>query len=529
MNTKKSNLSSMHDLTAESKQGSKKYITYLFLLIGIVTAYRIAVILTSGFTLNIEEAYYWTWSKELDFGYFSKPPMIAWVIALTTGVCGDAPICLKIGSLLAYPITAMVIFLLGRRMFDARVGFIAVSMFFLMPAVFLSSIIISTDVVLFLFWAISLYAFYRALETDEINYWFLAGLAGGLGLLTKYTMGVFAVSALIFLVLSKEDRHQLFNWRLYFAGVVAFVVLLPNILWNVQNGFPTLEHTAHISDLDSSTLHFDELAEFFFGQFAVFGPLLFTALLVLVVLMKKFWSDRRYRYLLIFSLPFLLIICLQALFGRANANWAAPTYVAGSILVAAVLLDNAEKLVMRFARMLGSKLTVVSRICVSKPAHCLLVVALVPNVFLGLSVYHFDHVVGVLGIELQRNTDPFKRVRGWDELGEKVNEVWSQYPGTHLLADSRDTSAFLSYYVQPEMTLVYPWNPEGAVRSQYELSKSIEAMKGEDFLFITRWADAARLSSYFQSAESLNDVNVEIHSDYELRYQVYYLKGFQGY
>ena len=57
----------------------------LFFLISI-TLLRIYALYASPIELSVDEAQYWDWSHNIEFGYFTKPPMIAWVIALSTNI-----------------------------------------------------------------------------------------------------------------------------------------------------------------------------------------------------------------------------------------------------------------------------------------------------------------------------------------------------------------------------------------------------------------------------------------------------------
>ena len=181
--------------------------SYGLILLGLIlllTVYRVLVITQSGLSLDYEEAYYFGWARTLELGYYSKPPMIAWLIGLTTRVCGDGELCVKSGTLLAYPVIIWLTFLIGRHLFDARVGFWSSLALATTPAASFSALFVTTDVVLILFWTLALYFFIRALERDDWSYWLAAGIAGGLGMLSKYTMVLFPLSALVYLAMSPD-------------------------------------------------------------------------------------------------------------------------------------------------------------------------------------------------------------------------------------------------------------------------------------------------------------------------------------
>ena len=82
-------------------------------VIGFTTLRLFANALT-GLELYGDEAQYWTWAQTLDLGYFTKPPLIAWIIAATTSVCGDAEACVRASSPLLHAGTALALYALGR-------------------------------------------------------------------------------------------------------------------------------------------------------------------------------------------------------------------------------------------------------------------------------------------------------------------------------------------------------------------------------------------------------------------------------
>ena len=544
---------------------TEKYGLWLLLaLLLLVTAYRGFSLYADGLDLYVDEAQYWTWAQKLDWGYYSKPPVIAALIALTTSACGDGAFCVKSGALLLYPLITLLIWAAARRLFDGRVAFWSAVAFLLLPGVSLSSLIISTDVPFFLFWTLALYAYLRAVEEPAASppltppiaprsalpspaigerdigrqpaaaasgswaWWLLAGAAAGLGLLTKYTMVIFALSVLLHLALTPPLRRHLRSPRLYLAMALALLVFAPNLWWNAQHGWPTLRHTEDISHLNGEAgLHWNHLGEFLGGQFGVMGPVLFAAWLALTLWRPRGWfADPRYRFLACFALPFLGLISLQALAGRANANWGAMAYASATIFLVALLLQRGRTTV--------------------------LATGLAINLLLMPIAYHFDAWTRYFVIEqVDRSNagkclrawvrlqdcgefmtlpDPYKRVRGWAQLGRQVQLLRAQYPDALLLGDSRDVLAELMYYVSPHPLDAVLWNPHRVMDSHYALSTTMDDKLGRSFLYIT---DGDRLPPEvlggFGSIEALPPLHVTIHRDFALDYKVWLLQDFKGY
>ena len=155
-----------------------------------LTAWRLVALELGSLTLMFDEAQYWTWAKDPAFGYFSKPPMVAWLIAFTTSLCGDGEACVRSSSPLLHLATAFVVWLLARRMFGPRVAAVAAVVYATMPGVSFLSGFISTDMPLLLFWALAVLLLHRAVSHDRTRDWVAFGLAFGLGLLSKYTMAL---------------------------------------------------------------------------------------------------------------------------------------------------------------------------------------------------------------------------------------------------------------------------------------------------------------------------------------------------
>ena len=521
--------------SAQSSDWAEKYGLWALLgVLALVTAYRGLSLYFDGLDLYVDEAQYWTWAQKLDWGYYSKPPVIAALIALTTAACGDGAFCVKSGALLLYPLVTLLIWATARRLFGGQVAFWSALAFLLLPGVSLSSLIISTDVPFFLFWTLALYAYLRAVEepgasaSGSWGWWLLAGAAAGLGLLTKYTMVIFALSVLLHLALTPALRRHFRNPWLYAAMALALLVFAPNLWWNAQHGWPTLRHTEDISHLNGEAgLHWNHLGEFLGGQFGVMGPVFFAAWLALTLWRPRRWyADERYRFLACFALPFLGLISLQALAGRANANWGAMAYASATIFLVALLLQRGRT--------------------------TLLAVGLGLNLLLMPIAYHFDAWTHYFVIEQVNRSnlsqclrawrkfddcgelltlpDPYKRVRGWAQLGRQAQLLHSQYPNTLFLGDSRDVLAELMYYVHPHPLDAVLWNPRHVMDSHYALSTTMDDKLGRDFLYIT---DADRLPPEvlqgFGSVEGLPPLHVTVHRDFALDYKVWYLQDFKGY
>ena len=305
----------------------------LILLLGL-SLVRFIGLYVSPVNLHGDEAQYWAWSRTFDWGYFSKPPMIAWVIGATTSIFGNAEWAVRLSSILLHPIIAYVLFRTARFMYDARTGFWAAALYFLMPAVWLSSGIVSTDVPLLLCWVLGLNAWAHLRETPTLRWAVLLGLAIGFGMLSKYAMLFFLPSLVLCTIFDSKTRKALLSVRGLVVIILTLSILAPNFWWNVQHDFATVTHTAANANLKGIPFHPIELLEFWGSQTGVFGPLLLVLLVMAVIAAARGNLERKTLMLTLFVLSPLAVISLEALLSRANANWAVTAYMGGSILVA---------------------------------------------------------------------------------------------------------------------------------------------------------------------------------------------------
>lgn len=143
---------------ADSGCGATPLMAFLALL-ALIAAFRIVALTVNGTDLFMDEAQYWAWSRELAFGYFSKPPLIAWIIHGTTALCGDGEACVRLPAVLLHLVTAFFVYAIAARLYSDEVALWSGLGYALLPAVSLSSGIISTDVPLLAAWALALLAF----------------------------------------------------------------------------------------------------------------------------------------------------------------------------------------------------------------------------------------------------------------------------------------------------------------------------------------------------------------------------------
>ena len=181
---------------------SSYYIFFCFLFL----VFKILAISFTQHDLFGDEAQYWLWSKNLDFGYYSKPPLLSWFVFLFCFLFGDNFFVIKIIPIFFYILSSYLIYLIAYKLWkNKELAFLASVTFFLMPAVSFSSFILSTDVLLIFFWNMSLFQLLNLLNKARTVNFVLLGLFLGLAFLSKYA-AVYFFLCLAFLFFEKRVR-----------------------------------------------------------------------------------------------------------------------------------------------------------------------------------------------------------------------------------------------------------------------------------------------------------------------------------
>ncbi len=209
-----------------------------FLPIAAVAVAMLLRLIAAGHVeLMPEEAYYWNYARHLDIGYLDHPPMVGWLIAAGTAVFGDAEFGVRIGAMLCAALAGFFTYRLTRQMFGTPSAVVALALGQVLPFFFLSGFMMTPDAPLTAAWAGALYFLYRALIASYAAAWWGAGVCLGLGLLSKYTIGLLVFSTLIFVLIDPRSRRWLTRPEPYAAALLAGAIFSPVIVWNARHDF----------------------------------------------------------------------------------------------------------------------------------------------------------------------------------------------------------------------------------------------------------------------------------------------------
>mgnify|MGYP001595470193 CR=1 FL=1 len=444
--------------------------------------------ITSGVVdLSPDEAHYWEWSRRLDLSYYSKGPMIAYLIAFGTAIFGDNVFGIRIMAVIFSALGSIALYLLGKRLFrlsgspiDERTGAAAAILMQIIPLYSAYGILFTIDSPFIFFWILSLLLFWETINrmqdtgcriqdkelhascimhhASPLRYWLALGISIGLGLLTKYTMAFFYVCAFLFLFTSKQHKNILRTKWPYISLLASLIVFSPVIIWNFSNDWVTVRHTAgqaHVAEgFNISIISF---AEFVGSQLGVITPII---LILMVYALFKLRKEPAGHFLFWFSIPFLLFFFLKSIQAKVQANWALPGYAAGFIAFSSLFVAKWETLRkgVRIAVIAGITLALFTTVA----AYCLPV------------------------LKLPSGLDPSSRIRGWEELGIEISRLSDELSAEgplFIFSDRYQVSSELAFYVKGQ-PVTYCANMDRRM-NQYDLWPGFNNLIHFNAIFVT--------------------------------------------
>ncbi|MBR9825186.1 MAG: glycosyltransferase family 39 protein [Alphaproteobacteria bacterium] len=461
----------------------------LFLILA-VTVIRIIGLGLAAPELYPDESQYWVWSRSFDWGYFSKPPMIAWVIALSTGLFGDSDFTVRLPAPLFHAGTASLLFLSAQRLWDTRTGFYTALVYLTLPSIWVASAAISTDTPMMLFWSMGLYALIRLREAPSWTFAALLGAAIGFGFMSKYAMIYFVIGTGLAILLDKPTRKALLGLQGALAGIIGLIIISPNLMWNAANDFATVSHTAANANWGGDLFQFDELADFLAGQMLVFGPATFIALVIVLyrTLRQREADTPHALFLAVYILPPLLTVSAQSFISRAHANWAAASYVAATLLVTFFLLQGT-----RFRRyvLFGSI-----------------------GFHVALGLFTAALAASPALTEATGMSNSTKRIRAWEDTADAVTALAMERPYAAIVFDNRNIFHQMQRYADDLDRPLAMWlRYSGPVNHAEQGWPLAESFDGEILIISERPREVARMREDFEHFEAAGELVIPLDGD----------------
>ncbi|MGI9061714.1 MAG: glycosyltransferase family 39 protein [Ktedonobacteraceae bacterium] len=356
------------------------------------------MLVASNYGYFRDELYYIADGRHLQAGYVDQPLLVGWLAALMRVIAGDSLVAIHIIPALAVALIIVITGLMARELGGGRVAQLIAGVAALFTLDFMAvGSIFSMDVLDQLWWALASLILVRLLRRDAPRLWLLVGLVIAIALLTKLTVLFFCLALALAVLVTPERRYLRTPWP-YLAAGIAGMGLLPDVIWNALNGWPTWEFWHNYGGVGLGLL------DVFASQITLMNPIAVPLAVVGLVFYFRATSAR-YRLLgWTFVFVYLILTIL-----RVKAYFLAPAYP---------ILFASGALVLERVRLRP-------RLGWTRPAYVavlgLVGILLAPAV---MPILPPTTVVRAYGPLTQALGDRF----GWDTLTQTVEQVYAALP-----------------------------------------------------------------------------------------------------
>ena len=455
----------------------------IYSIIGMVLLFRLVTIAISPLGLDVEEAQYWQWSTQPDAGYFTKPPMIAWVIGASTSLFGSSEFGVRAFAPVMQAVTAVLMLLIGRQAGGASAGRWAAVIWISLPVTALGGFIMSTDspMITFLLAALLLLAPLAQGQSLSKQSTILAGLMLGAAMMAKYAAVYLLVGLALWWVwqgrkgqglngqgqngqsLNGQDgRFDTANASVSFPKIALFTIaaiisLAPNIVWNLNNSFVTVGHLGDNANLDETVFSLARGVEFLISQMGVVGPLIAALAGVAIWRLKH---QPAARFWIALGAPALVVVTAQSLRADANANWALASWPP-LIILTAVFISQATKRIQQVA-----------------------IGGIVINAGL-VAVILTSTIMGSFG-PLTPSSDPLRRLRGWDQHHHDLSAMAHTHQAEAIITTRREHIAKMIWHYRHDPLPIEIIDPNTIAENHFEQRFPWQAVAGRTIILINQ-------------------------------------------
>lgn len=255
------------------------------------------------YELHRDEFLYLEQGHHLAWGYMEVPPMLSW-LAWITNFLGGSFFWVKFWPSLFGAFTLMITCRMVQEMGGGLFAILIAGLCIMLTAYLRLHFLFQANFLEVFWWALAAYFTIRFINTNHIKYLYWIGFAFGCGWLAKNSVSFFIIGFIIALLLTKH-RNLFLIKHLYGAGILAFLIALPNLLWQYNQNWPLIHH---MNELRETQLKFIKPADFLKEQILMFFAAFYIWIMGLIWLFTS--AGKVYRLLAWIYLTVILVLVI---------------------------------------------------------------------------------------------------------------------------------------------------------------------------------------------------------------------------
>ncbi len=468
------------------------------------------LLLAATVPLVPQEAYYWSWSRHLDWSYFDHPPLATYGIALTTAVFGQSVFAIKLSSVLwSLGWNLLWVRLILDMYTDRRLAFWTLAALNLTVTYEIHALGPTPDAPLIFAWTGAIWAVWRLSQIGDGRWWFAAGGFVGLSWLGKYSGVLLLPIVFLYLLSSPRLRHWLVKPQPYLAMALAAAIFSPVLAWNAQHDWVSLafQSSRRVGEMSGfKPRYFLMLVA---TQFLLLTPYLFVLVVGALVRATREWfagkSDDRTRLLLLSGAVPIALFTLISLRSIVKINWLAPAYWSLAILGVRHVLAQADG-ARRLARGLASSAAIL--------------------VLAGVAV-------SIPNLPVAGNLNSWS---GWEKAAARVEKAAASARAegreVFVFSPNYKISSLIRYYL-PGQPRTYAQDIYGDKALQFDYFPLAGDLRGATGILVVSDQDQGdldreRLKAYFDTVELVDTVEARALGKVARRIEIYRASNYKG-
>ena len=308
----------------------------IFLLSHLVIWVLIPTISNDNLPLDTIEAL--AWGSNLDWGFNKHPPLSAFAVKVFYQIFGNQDWAYYFLSQLFVVSTFFIIFKFSEDFFKNKIH--CLISILLLEGIFFYNFTtpeFNVNVCQLPFWALTVYYCWKGLKKNDITSWLLFGLFAGLGILSKYLFVYLLIALDVFFIYLIIKRK--FNFKCFVSLISFFIVLLPHLIWLVDNNYITVTYALHRTGIEDSNFFISHISfpSIFLGkQIGILIPFFVMFFFIISKLKTKInFKDKKLIFLIIINIAPIVLIFLTSLFMgvKIRTMWMTPFYLFMGVLL----------------------------------------------------------------------------------------------------------------------------------------------------------------------------------------------------
>lgn len=437
----------------------------LFIFLSILAVLRFYY---AGLTeLAPDEAYYWEWSRHLQLSYHDHPPMVAYLIFLSTWLGGHTEVWVRFQGVLVGTGISLVAYFMGRDLFKSeKAGYYSSIALNFVLLISVGCFIITPDTPQGLFGGLTLYFFYKAIESEKLSWWSLSGASLGLCMLSKYTAILLVPCIILTLATRPELRGRIFSKEFCTATGIAFFISLPILIWNFEHKWQSFSFQSKHKFFGSTVNPLVGFFDFIGTQFGLLTPFVFLSVISTMIYCFIHRKECfRYHFIFWTSAPILIFFCVMSFGQKIEGNWASLAYFSPLIGAVGIYLE------LKKIGVSGSTGKWITFLKWSSAGTSIVILCFV-----------YIHAVTPL-VSLKKRLDVTRRLHGWATLGKKVDDVLDEMkvgsPRPFVFGDRHQIISELSFYLRGN-----PQTYKSGSGVRYDHIKNTDYLIGQDAVYV---------------------------------------------